>query len=325
MAYIQSFQEEIESALSNMEVGREPAGLFEPVTYILSLGGKRIRPALCLAGCALFDMSQLKDCMHAALGLEVFHNFTLLHDDIMDGSQMRRNHQTVHEKWNVNTAILSGDAMLIKAYQHIASISKSALPDVLTVFSRTAMEVCEGQQYDMEFETRNSVVEDEYINMIRLKTAVLIGGSLEIGAIIGGASSDERSNLYRFGTNIGISFQLQDDWLDVYGDSETFGKAIGGDIVNNKKTFLLINALNNLSVTSRKELEKWIYAKEFNREEKITAVRNLYEEAGVGQNARELMDKYYQSALKHLSLIEGNQEVKSELASFAHQLMERSR
>ncbi|PTN27940.1 polyprenyl synthetase family protein, partial [Desulfonatronum sp. SC1] len=147
---------------------------------------------------------------HAALGLEVFHNFTLLHDDIMDGSQMRRNHQTVHEKWNVNTAILSGDAMLIQAYQHIASISKSVLPDVLTVFSRTAMEVCEGQQYDMEFETRNSVVEDEYINMIRLKTAVLIGGSLEIGAIIGGASSDERSNLYRFGSNIGISFQLQD-------------------------------------------------------------------------------------------------------------------
>lgn len=325
MAYIQSFQEEIESAISNIEIGREPAGLFEPVTYILSLGGKRIRPALCLAGCALFNMSQVKNCMPAALGLEVFHNFTLLHDDIMDGSKMRRNHQTVHEKWNVNTAILSGDAMMIKAYQYIADIPTSALPDVLTVFSRTAMEVCEGQQYDMEFETRQSVDEEEYISMIRLKTAVLIGGSLEVGAIIGGASIEERSNLYSFGTNIGISFQLQDDWLDVYGDSETFGKAIGGDIINNKKTFLLINALNNLSDTSRKELEKWINANEFNREDKIAAVRNLYEEAGVGQKARKLMDKYYQSALAHLHLVKGNQDIKNELALFAHQLMERSR
>jgi geranylgeranyl diphosphate synthase, type II len=325
MSRIVKFQEQVETALSYLMTDREPSGLYEPVSYILSLGGKRLRPALCLTACAMFNESEVHNCMSPAIGLEVFHNFTLLHDDVMDKSAIRRNHPTVHEKWNVNTAILSGDAMMIKAYQLVAQSPADILPKVIEIFNRTAMEVCEGQQYDMDFESRNDVTEAQYIEMIRLKTAVLVGTSLQVGAILGRASKDDAAKLYQFGTDIGISFQLQDDWLDVFGDSDTFGKSIGGDIANNKKTFLLINALNNLLPSGKRELESWLAKKEFDREEKINAIRNLYEDANVSVNAKKMMDAYYRNSLESLNQVNGPQEIKEDLAQFANQLMERSR
>lgn len=325
MAVIKGFQQKVENALGELNFSREPLGLYDPVAYVLSLGGKRIRPALCLTACSLFDDQQVESCLNPALGLEVFHNFTLLHDDIMDGSTMRRNQPTVHIKWNSNAAILSGDAMLIMAYQLITRAPAHVLAPVLGVFSQTAIEVCEGQQLDMEFESRNNVSESEYLEMIRLKTAVLLGASLKIGALIGGADQEAANQLYQFGSNIGISFQLQDDWLDVFGNASDFGKAIGGDIVNNKKTYLLISALNTLTGSARKELDRWISKKEFDRNEKIDAVRNLYEAANVSAKARQMMNTYYENAIHQLNHTGGAQPIKEELKAFAHQLMERSR
>lgn len=325
MSLIKGFQERVEIELKNLVFEKEPLGLYSPVNYVLSLGGKRIRPALCLAGCSLFDNTKTDECINPALGLEVFHNFTLLHDDIMDGSLVRRNNPTVHVKWNNNTAILSGDAMLIMAYKLMAQTPNAVLNYVLDVFSKCAIEVCEGQQLDMDFETRTDVTEMEYLDMIRLKTAVLLGASLKIGALIGGAQYQAADQLYSFGCNIGISFQLQDDWLDTYGDPDTFGKSIGGDIFCNKKTYLLIRAINTLSGKSKEELNKWIAKKEFDRNDKVAAVRNLYDEANVSQKAQIIMDHYYQNAIKQLDLINGSIEIKKELKDFAFKLMERSR
>lgn len=325
MSIIKGFQQEIETALSNLATEKEPTGLYAPVAYVLSLGGKRIRPALCMASCALFDSHRVPDALNPALGIEVFHNFTLLHDDIMDGSQMRRNNPTVHVKWNNNTAILSGDAMLIMAYQLIANAPFSVLNPVLDVFSKTALEVCEGQQLDMDFETRQDVTEDEYLEMIRLKTAVLLGASLKIGALIGGASMQAANLLYSFGSNVGISFQLQDDCLDVFGDSDAFGKSIGGDIACNKKTYLLISALNMLTGSSKQELNKWISKKDFDLHEKVAAVRNLYNEANVSAKAKAMMNYYHQNAIMQLDLINGAKDIKEELKELAFNLMERSR
>lgn len=325
MSVIKGFQEKVEEALQNLHVDKQPFGLYDPVAYVLSLGGKRIRPALCLTACALINSEKINDCLNPALGIEVFHNFTLLHDDIMDGSQMRRNNPTVHVRWNNNTAILSGDAMLIMAYQLIAQTPRVVLNPVLEVFSKTAMEVCEGQQFDMDFEIRQDVTEDEYLEMIRLKTAVLLGTSLKIGALIGGAQNSTADLLYNFGSSIGISFQLQDDWLDVYGNTDMFGKSIGGDIVCNKKTYLLISAQNNLSGTAKKELNRWISKKEFDREEKIAAVRNLYDEANVSAKARTMMNYYYQNALLQLDFVTESGGIKQALKDFALQLMERTR
>lgn len=325
MSIIKGFQEKIELALRNIAFDKEPKGLYDPVTYVLSLGGKRIRPALCLTACSLFDADRVDECLNSAMGIEVFHNFTLLHDDIMDGSQMRRNSPTVHMRWNQNTAILSGDAMLIMAYQLMAKTPESCLIPVMEVFSKTAMEVCEGQQFDMEFENRHNVTESEYLEMIRLKTAVLLGGSLKIGAIIGGSNIDMANLLYSFGVNLGISFQLQDDWLDVYGDADAFGKMIGGDIVCNKKTYLLISAQNHLTKSAQNELKKWIAKKEFNRDEKVAAVRNLYDEANVSVRTKEIMNLFHQNAIKQLDLISGLPEVKSVLKDYAELLMERAR
>ena len=325
MSIINGFQKKVEEALGALNFPQGPVGLYDPVSYVLSLGGKRIRPALCLTACSLFEEKKLADCLNPALGLEVFHNFTLLHDDIMDGSAMRRNQPTVHVKWNNNTAILSGDAMLIMAYQLIARTPASALTPVLGVFSQTALEVCEGQQFDMDFESRMEVSESEFLEMIRLKTAVLLGASLKIGALIGGAGEVAANKLYQFGCDIGVSFQLQDDWLDVFGNDQDFGKAIGGDIINNKKTYLLISALNTLTGSARKELEGWISKKEFDRNEKIIAVRNLYATANVSAKAKRLMNAYYENAICQLDQIDGSHAIKEELKAFAHGLMERSR
>ncbi len=325
MSYVSHFQNLIEKELQLIIQEMDKKSLYAPISYVLSIGGKRIRPALCLSASALFDAASVDNCIAPALGIEIFHNFTLLHDDIMDNSLMRRNHPTVHVKWNKQAAILSGDAMMVKAYQYISKSPPSVLLPILNIFNRTSLEVCEGQQLDMEFEDRHDVSEKEYIEMIGLKTAVLLGASLHIGALIGGASDRELDLLYQFGLAIGISFQLQDDWLDTFGNSETFGKDIGGDIVSNKKTLLLIYALNSLSGSALRELKAWILKKEFDREEKISVVRNLYEEANVSVFAKNMMNKYYQRSLDLLNRVGGNTEIKNDLASFATELMKRSR
>jgi geranylgeranyl diphosphate synthase type II len=324
MYTITQLQDIVEKALIKENFVSHPEGLYLPVEYVMSLGGKRIRPTMCLAGCYLFDDNPEK-AVSAGIGLEVFHNFTLLHDDVMDNADVRRNRPTVHVKWDKNTAILSGDAMLIKAYQFITNTDSPALKNILELFSQTAIEVCEGQQFDMEFESRNDVQVDEYLNMIRLKTAVLLAGSLKVGAIIGGAGDSDADKLYEFGENIGLAFQLQDDFLDVYGDEKTFGKAIGGDIVNNKKTFLLINALQMASGSLHQELQDWIKSDSYDKEEKINAVRGIYNKLGVDKLARDKMSFYFDKAMTALEHVNGKESMKNELRQFAVKLIERTR
>jgi geranylgeranyl diphosphate synthase type II len=325
MYTLKELQLVINEKIRSITIGGEPRGLFEPIEYVLSLGGKRIRPALCLLGYQLFkDDEPGDDVIFPAIGLEVFHNFTLLHDDVMDKAAMRRNMPTVHKKWDENTAILSGDAMMIKAYQYMAMCPDPVLPEVMNVFNELALGVCEGQQYDMDFERRNDVTVDEYIEMIRLKTSVLIAGSLKIGAVIGGASQTARELLYRFGEKIGIAFQLRDDFLDVYGDAESFGKKIGGDIINNKKTFLLLNAFKKASDKQKKELREWL-DKSDDDANKITAVRNIYDTLGVPEDSEALMNDYYSIAIDALDQIKGNEKVKNDLKQFANNLIKRAR
>lgn len=325
MYIIKDLQELVQRKLNQLELVREPAELYEPIDYVLSIGGKRIRPALCLAACQLFQENNLQQAMYPALGLEIFHNFTLLHDDVMDNALVRRNKPTVHMKWNVNAAILSGDAMMIKATQFIAMSPNEVLKPVLDVFNQIALEVCEGQQLDMEFEERGDVSVEEYLNMIRLKTAVLLAGSLKIGAIIGGASSEQADLLYEFGENIGVAFQLQDDFLDVYGDEESFGKSIGGDIINNKKTFLLINALREATGSRKAELQKWICVKDFDSAEKIKSVTAIYNDLKIPEQSKKEMVGYFDKAITALNKIDGNREMKEDIKQFAHKLIERSR
>ncbi|NPA36467.1 MAG: polyprenyl synthetase family protein [Chlorobi bacterium] len=325
MYTLNELQQIINNKINSLNIGGEPRGLFEPIEYVLSIGGKRIRPALCLLGYQLFSSEKLSDeIIHPAIGLEIFHNFTLLHDDVMDKADMRRNMPTVHKKWDENTAILSGDAMMIKAYQFITKCPAPVLGEVMDTFNELALGVCEGQQYDMDFENRNDVSVDEYIEMIRLKTSVLIAGSLKIGAIIGGASPKDKELLYDFGEKIGIAFQLQDDFLDVYGDSEAFGKKIGGDIVNNKKTFLLLTALRKAEGRQKDNLYNWLSVTG-NDEEKIKAIRKIYNELNIPQDSETLMNNYFNSALKALDQISGDDSVKNDLKHFAINLIKRAR
>ncbi|MDG5799407.1 polyprenyl synthetase family protein [Marinilabiliaceae bacterium ANBcel2] len=326
MSLIEKYREKIAKQIDDFIIcERNPRGLYEPVEYVLSLGGKRIRPALCLAAADMFNGSDLKTVFPVALGIEVFHNFTLLHDDIMDGADLRRNSETVHKKWDSNTAILSGDVMLIKAYQLISRAPETVLKPVLDLFNSTAVEVCEGQQFDMEFENRETVSVDEYINMIRLKTGVLIGCSLKAGAIVGGASTINADLLYQFGVNIGIAFQLQDDILDVYGDSDLFGKNIGGDIVSNKKTMLLIHALATLKGDKREALLYWMNSRNFKSEEKIENVRNLYNLANVLEDTQKLKNYFFEKALGFLHRLDVKSNIKDELSNYAKELMSRSK
>ncbi len=302
------------------EYNIDPQSLFEPITYILSLGGKRLRPALTLMSYNLYKEDVLR-VMPIALAIEIFHNFTLLHDDLMDRADMRRGKPTVHIKWGDNTAVLSGDAMLIEAYKEIAKIDPLYLKPVLDLFSVTATEICCGQQYDMEFEQRMDVTIPEYLEMIRLKTAVLLGCALKEGAIVGGASDADADNLYDFGINVGLGFQLKDDLLDVYGDSTNFGKRIGGDILCNKKTFLLINALEDN--TSKSELMEWISKTEYNEEDKIKAVTAIYDKLKLKEKSEELIRKYYQEAISSLDKVNVDKGKKIELYSLAEHLMSR--
>ena len=325
MYSLKELQDLIHKEIKGLRTGDEPKGLYEPIHYVLSLGGKRIRPALCLLAFQLFSKKKPgKDVIYPAIGLEVFHNFTLLHDDVMDAADIRRGMPTVHKKWNDNTAILSGDAMMIKAYQYVSMCPEKDMAEVMETFNELALGVCEGQQYDMDFETRNDVTAEEYIEMIRLKTSVLIAGSLKIGAIIGSASKKDKNLIYEFGENIGIAFQLQDDYLDVYGDPAVFGKNIGGDIVNNKKTFLLLQALGKAKGRVKAELDKWIENRDADAQEKIDAVRGIYDNLGIPSLSQTLMKEYFDKSINALLSIDADEKIKEDLRQFAINLIDRA-
>lgn len=312
----------VNAELAKTNWNKEPGNLYAPIAYELSLGGKRIRPALTLMACNLYK-EDVSEAIKPALGVEVFHNFTLLHDDIMDKADVRRGKPTVHIKWNENTAILSGDMMLIEAYKLIAQTPQNKLKNVLDVFSISAGEVCEGQQYDMEFESREHVSADEYIEMIRLKTAVLLGGALKIGALIGGANEADAQYLYDFGIGIGLAFQLKDDLLDVYGDEATFGKKIGGDILCNKKTYLLIHAIEKAKGEDAEELNTFFNNFSGKPEDKIAGITEIYNRLEVRKICEEAMDFYYDKALANLQKVSVFDDKKQELRLLAQKLMSR--
>ena len=308
--------------LVQLPYDRRPASLYEPIRYVLSMGGKRIRPVLMLLSYNLFKEDS-ETILMPACALETYHNYTLLHDDLMDNADLRRGHETVHKKWNANTAILSGDSMLVLAYQRMQQCSSDKMAEVLALFTETALEIGEGQEYDMAFEHRDDVSEEEYIEMIRLKTSVLLACALKIGAILAGASKEDADNLYRFGEQIGLAFQLQDDFLDVYGDTRVFGKAIGGDITSNKKTFMLINALNHANEEQRRQLESWIGATKFDRDEKVAAVTRLYNEIGIDRMAQDKIAYYFEQSRKYLQAVSVDESRKVELAAYAQRMMNR--
>ena len=324
MYSIAELTEKVTTALEQLPYDRQPQGLYAPIKYVLSLGGKRIRPVLMLMAYNMYreDVDRI---MPVALGLEVYHNFTLLHDDLMDRADVRRGKPCVHKVWNDNTAILSGDNMLVMAYQMMSRCPSSALPSVISIFTETALQIDEGQQYDMEFEQRTDVTEREYLEMIRLKTSVLLACALQIGALLGGASEADAQALYAYGEKVGLAFQLQDDFLDVYGDFETFGKAIGGDILCNKKTFMLINALAHAPEHLRSELQGWLAATEYDPAEKIEAVRHIYTQVGVDQMAKEQISFYIAQAEDALHALPIAEERKEILRQWTEQLLGRKR
>lgn len=319
MRELQIYQHAIERKISQLEFPQHPANLYEPIRYFLSLGGKRMRPILMLMSHEMFG-GKHEEIVGPSIAIELFHNFSLVHDDIMDKAPLRRGKATVHEKWNTNTAILSGDAILIESYKLLTECEAKYLPQTLSVFNQTALEVCEGQVMDMDFETRNDVSIDEYIEMIRLKTAVLLGGSLEIGAILADAKKEDYEHIYEFGINLGIAFQLHDDILDVYADPDKFGKTVGGDIATNKKTFLLLKTLELSDASDKKHLESLMH---FYHENKIQQVMALYDKYKVKSLAETEMKKYFDAALNHLEKIQVSPDKKQPLVLLAHFLMQR--
>ncbi len=312
----------IQHYIDSLPYERKPESLYEPIKYVLSLGGKRIRPMLMLMSYALYK-DDVESILPQAIGLETYHNYTLLHDDLMDNADVRRGMPTVHRKWDANTAILSGDSMLVLAYQRMQNCPADKLPAVLDVFTTTALEIGEGQQYDMEFETRNDVREEEYIEMIRLKTSVLLACALKIGAILANAPVTDAEALYKFGEQLGLAFQLQDDLLDVYGDPKVFGKEIGGDIMCNKKTFMLINAFNRANDAQLKELQKWCSGEKFDRKEKVAAVTHLYDEIGIRQLCEAKIEYYFEESKKWLDKVSVPEERKTHLRAYINQMMKR--
>ena len=314
--------DKINTHVSELQFTRSPKGLYDPVKYVLSLGGKRIRPVLMLMAYNLYK-ENVEQVYDPATGIEIYHNYTLLHDDLMDRADVRRGKPTVHKVWDDNTAILSGDAMLVLAYQYMAACPTEYLKEVMSIFSLTALEICEGQQLDMEFESRNDVAEDEYIEMIRLKTAVLLAASLKIGAILAGASAVDAENLYNFGMQIGVAFQLQDDLLDVYGDPEVFGKKIGGDILCNKKTYMLIKALERANGEQLEELNRWLNAENCQPAEKIAAVTEIYNQLTIRSVCENKMREYYTLAMESLEAVAVAEEKKKELKNLVKLLMYR--
>lgn len=314
--------EKINQYLKGLTYSRHPKGLYDPIKYVLSLGGKRIRPTLMIMAYELFK-ENADSILDQAAGIEIYHNFTLLHDDLMDCADKRRGNPTVHIKWDSNTAILSGDAMTVLAYQYLSNCNNEYLSKVLEIFNKTAREICEGQELDMEFEQRNDVSEQEYIEMIRLKTAVLLAASLRIGATLAGASDEDAEQLYQFGIQIGLAFQLQDDYLDVYGNVKNFGKNIGGDILCNKKTYLLIKALSVADDAQQKELSKWLSKREFDPKEKITTVTNIYTQLNISSYCNKIIQDYYTEGIECLKRVSTSKEKKQALKAYAQKLMHR--
>ena len=318
----EDFLNEINAILENHPYNRQPESLYNPVRYVLEQGGKRIRPILMMLAYELYK-DHPEDIILPAVGLETYHNYTLLHDDLMDNADMRRGNQTVHKKWDANTAILSGDSMLVLAYRCMQQVSDNKLRPVLETFTETALQVGEGQQYDMDFEKRNDVSEEEYIEMIRLKTSVLLACALKMGALLADAPKEDTDNLYKFGEQMGLAFQLQDDYLDVYGDPKVFGKAVGGDITSNKKTYMLINAFNRANTHQREELIRWTTAKEFDKQEKILAVTQLYNEMNIDRLAQEKIAYFFEQSRGYLDAVQVPEERKAYLREFAGRMMKR--
>ena len=312
----------INDDLAKVARDRQPIGLYEPIRYVLSLGGKRIRPTLMLLAYNLYK-DDPESIISSACALETYHNYTLLHDDLMDNATLRRGHLTVHKRWDANTAILSGDSMLVLAYQRMAQCRADKLGEVLSLFSRTALEIGEGQQYDMDFESRNDVSEEEYIEMIRLKTSVLLACAMKIGAILADAPEADADNLYKFGEQIGLAFQLQDDYLDVYGDTKVFGKAIGGDIISNKKTYMLINALALADERQRETMMHWLNLPDPDPQEKVAAITELYNEIGINRLAKEKIKYYFHESRKYLEAVQVSDDRKRELVAFTNDMMKR--
>lgn len=319
------YAEKISDALENIQLPESPNNLYEPIHYILSLSGKRIRPQLVFMGASLFGYKDWDKVLPASIAIEYFHNFSLMHDDIMDKAPLRRGKQTVHQKWNENVAILSGDALLVKSYEELSKCPAFAVPELLKTFNRVALEVCEGQQHDMDFELRNDVSESEYINMIRLKTSVLLGGALELGAIIADANAENRQKLYDFGVNLGIAFQLQDDILDTFGNPETFGKQVGGDIIVNKKTILHILLKKSLSIEDQIEFDKILALSEENAEEKVSRMKILYQKYKIFDLANTLKNGYSSKSLDSLNAIDILEENKQDLVVLSNNLLNRNK
>lgn len=326
MNRISEFEEKINEELQLFckQLQSDPAGLYDPIKYTLSSPAKRIRPILVLIGSDLFE-APIERAMHAASGIELFHNFTLIHDDLMDNAPLRRNRPTVHEKWDKNVSVLSGDAILIKAVELIAKTDSPNLHKIIEEFTTTAIQVCEGQQLDMSYEKIYKISAAAYINMIELKTAILLAGSLKIGALIADAQPEDAQYLHEFGKNIGIAFQLQDDILDVYGDEKKFGKQKGGDIIANKKTFLLVKAMELANGYVAEELNNWIFAETVDAQHKIEAVTNIYNNLNIQDLAKNEMQKYYEKAVVNLQQISVNMDKKQELISFTDKLIKREK
>ncbi len=316
----ESLKDKVTQAIRAEQFISEPKELYEPIRYTLSSGGKRLRPVLMLMACDVFG-GDIEKALYPALGIEIFHNFTLLHDDIMDTASIRRGKPSVYKKWNSNVAILSGDTMFAMAYDYISKIDKTLLPDILKVFNKTAKQVCEGQQYDMNFEKDDNVSIKDYMKMIRLKTAVLIAASLKIGAIIGGANSRDIDNIYAFGENIGLAFQLKDDLLDVFGDKQKFGKKIGNDIITNKKTFLYLKALELAKGTTLNSLKYNFENNSIDDNIKIKSIKDIYEKLKLKEFTENEIIKYYQKAIKFLDDIRLSDKRKENLKSISKNLM----
>lgn len=322
MKELDFFKDALEKSLGSRNVNVEPEQLYSPINYILSLGGKRLRPVLTLMTCDFFG-GDYKEAMPAAMAVELFHNFSLIHDDIMDEAPLRRGKETVHKKWDINTGILSGDAMLILAYQYFESYEPALFQELAKLFSKTAIEVCEGQQYDVDFETRNDVSIPEYLKMIEYKTAVLVGAAMKMGAIVAKTSKKNKEDIYEFGRNLGIAFQLQDDYLDAFGDPETFGKQVGGDILSNKKTFLFLTALQSGTENDVAELRTFFQSKSENNAQKIEKVKSIFETSGASKATQLEIEEYTDKAFETLENLELSEDKKEKLRVFAKNLMNR--
>ena len=323
MYTIEALQEKVKQSFAEQNFIEEPRLLYEPIDYTLAAGGKRLRPVLLLAACDLFD-GNCDEAINAAIGVEVFHNFTLLHDDIMDKSALRRGKETVYKRWNENIAILSGDTMFALAYRYILKTPVNNIHRVLDVFTETAIDVCNGQQYDMNFETQSDISMDEYLTMIRKKTAVLLAGALKMGSLYGKCTESDSERLYNFGINVGMAFQLQDDLLDAFGDEKTFGKPIGTDIKDNKKTFLFLKATEIASTEDREILKKWFSCTPEDNTEKIKEVLNIYKKLNIKEVVEKEVEAYFEKGLADLEKINVETAKKETLKNFVNQLLGRN-